>query len=146
MTALTHQAVVDTLNRCLTTLKNSTSRYILEANPFLSEGDKDAVAALLEIAGTEEQYADRIIRLIEKIEGIPSPGLPDAMLAELNYLSFPFLLDVVIKHKKREVALYEKRLTGLDDAEARELLTQIAEEHKAHIKKLTDLRQSKYSG
>lgn len=145
MPALTSDDVVNTLNHCLTKLVNSTAAYVTDSTPYTTDADKDALAAMQEIATAERGHAEGISRLIEEMDGIPQTGLPDPLLAEMNYLSFPYLLDVVMKDKLREIALYEKRVAASEGhPAAKALLSAILEEHRAHLAKLKDIRERRY--
>lgn len=145
MPELTFQQLINELNRCLTTLRNSTATYLSNSNPYVADRDKDAVRAIGEITSVEHQLADRMTELIESMSGVPQVGLTDPALADLNYLSFPFILDVLIRAKEKEVALYERRLGTVEDSpKVKELLQDILEEHQAHLKKLQTIRGNRY--
>lgn len=145
MPELTFQQLIDELNRCLTTLRNSTATYLSNSNPYVADRDKDAQRAIGEITSVEHQFADRMTALIESMDGVPQVGLTDPALAELNYLSFPFILDVLIRDKEKEVALYERRLESVGDfPKTNALLQEILEEHQTHLKKLQTIRSNRY--
>ncbi|GEM_PF-5690022 len=139
--------VIDTLNACLPKLAFSMSRYIAEeAYPYLEDGDKEAMGAVAEAAAAERNHERALSALIERLEGIPQSGAPNPLLANLNYGSFPWLLDELIRDKTAEIDACRKRLPTLEDApEAHALLQGILADHEAHLKKFADVRARRYS-
>lgn len=145
MAVLSTDDIIGTVNQCLTRLQNSTAAYILDTNPYLSDNDQDAMKAIKAIANEEAAFCPLLERLIEKLEGIPQPGLPDPMLAELNYLSFPWLLDVMIKDKERDLVRQTKRVAQAEGfPEVKSIFEKIRDMHTEHIAKLKDIKARKY--
>lgn len=146
MTALTTDEIILVLNDCLPKLSNSMAAYILESNPYLTKVDKDATAAMAEIAKTDLASANEIVHLIKNLEGIPYVGMSDPRLAELNYLSYPLLLDAESEDKKNQLQIYEDKAEALDGSDqAKELLDKIVQDHKDQIEKLKGIRERRYS-
>ena len=145
MSRLTESQIIDVMNACLNKLQFSTPRYILGSYPYLEANDKEALKAVNAAANEEDKLYLKLMILIEKREGVPQAGLPDPLLADLNYLSYPHLLDVLMRDKERELAKCKKRAAAVDDcAEVHELLKEIAEAHEAHLNKFKDVRAKKY--
>lgn len=141
----TRQQIINALNNCLTPLANSMAAYLQETEPYTTPSDKDAIGAIQEIAATDKKYEHEISEMILELEGIPQIGSVDPELAELNYLSFPYLLDVMIEHEKKEVARY-KPLPALVPhyPDVKRLLQDILNTHEAHLEKLQGIRKNRY--
>lgn len=141
----TRQQIINALNNCLTPLANSMAAYLQETEPYTTPNDKDAVGAIQEIAASDKKFEHQLSEMILELEGIPQIGSVDPELAELNYLSFPYLLDVVIEHEKREVSRY-KPLPALVPhyPDVKHLLQEILDAHEAHLEKLQGIRKNRY--
>ena len=114
MSPATHQELIDTLNDLAGGLEHSAARYLVNSDPYVTDVDKDAVGAMKAIATAEGELAARLVHLIQNLDGIPSLGLVDAELLAYNYLSFPFLLDVLIGYKEKSIARVEERIGVAD--------------------------------
>lgn len=145
MAKLPAEKTVAELNGIFSKLSNSPAGYILSAFPYVSDADKAAMGTLRELVAGEQALALECETLIIKREGIPVGGLPNPDLAELNYLSFPYLLDALIKEMKRELPYYKKRAERLaGEPEAGPLAEKIAADREAQIAKLQGVRDSAY--
>jgi len=137
--------VINELNKTLVRLHPSAAQYILETEPYLTKNDKDAMGVVAEIANSDIEHIKQLTLLIESIDGIPQTGAPAPYLSDLNYLSFPFLLDTLIRIEQSELILSEKRVENTKDhPEGNALLTKILDLKKDHIKKMQDIRQRRY--
>jgi hypothetical protein len=145
MAALTQDQIVDELNGALTPFFQSLAQYLLETNPFTTDKDGEAIKAVREVAGADGKAKDEITNLIEDMEGIPQPGLADPLFAELNYLSFPYILDVLIQERRERLTDLRRRIVRcLGSGKPAELLKRLADEVEAQSKKLEDIREAKY--
>lgn len=141
----TPEQVTAILNRALAPLRYSTAQYITESNPYLSDADRDAMRSVQAVGQEDAELATRLIQLIERLEGIPQVGTPDPLFAELNYLSFPYLLDVLIREKGKQTEAIEERGAAVEGNElAQALLAEVLQTHETQLKKLKDLRERKY--
>lgn len=143
----TRAQIINALNRSLTTFANSLPAYLLETDPYLTDNDKDAMAAVTEIAASDKKFERALTEMVLELEGIPQIGSVDPVLSELNYLSFPHLLDVLIAHKKKEVARYSPlpaKVQHYPDVKA--LFAAILKAHEDHLAKLEGIRKSRYKG
>lgn len=141
----TRQQIINALNNCLTPLANSVAAYLLETEPYTTANDKDAMGAIQEIAASDKKFEHEISEMILELEGIPQIGSVDPEIAELNYLSFPYLLDVMIEREKKEVARY-KPLPPLVPhyPDVRRLFQDILKAHEGHLEKLQGIRKNRY--
>ena len=145
MTAPTHDQISEILNQSLNRSQHSVAAYILGSYPYLTDKDKDAVGAVGEVAAADAKFTDRILHEIDRLGGVPQTSGPDPMIAELNYLSYPHLLDVVIRNTEKEIPICKERIKALDEApKAKELLDQILAEQEAHLTKLRAIREKRY--
>ncbi len=137
--------VIAALNDSLRPLTFSASGYIPESSPYTTDNDKAALKAIASVAADEAGFADEIERLVESMRGVPQPGVPAPMLAELNYLSFPCLLDRLIEDKRAQLDHHRARveLVG-DDPQAGDLMKRLAESHDAHLNSFIEVRESRY--
>ena len=141
----TKEELIEMLNGCLSKFHNSTAQYILDAEPYVSDRDRDALAGVGQVATEDRKRTIRLTRFIEELEGIPQVGVPDPMLGDLNYSSFPFLLDVLIRDIEKELPLYGKHIEDAEDFPSfKSLLEEILTEHQAHLKKLKGIREKRY--
>jgi hypothetical protein len=145
MGELNEEQIFNLMNDCLSKLEHSTAEYALQTNPYLSDKDQDSMKAIQAVAAEETALAAELYRLIESMDGIPLPGLPDPLFAEMNYLSFPHLLDIVIRDKEKTAKKHAPRVekaTGFPKVKA--FFEKVAASHEDHLKKLKDLRERKY--
>lgn len=145
MAKISAEQAIAELNGCFSKLSNSPAGYILSAFPYISDADKAAVGTLKEIFAAEQALALECENMIVKREGIPLSGLPNPDLAELNYLSFPYLLDALSKEMERELPFYKRRVERLaGDSEAGAFAEKLYAERQAQIAKIKGVRQGNY--
>jgi bacterioferritin (cytochrome b1) len=141
----TRDQIINGLNASLTTFANSLAAYLLETDPYLNDNDKDAMGAVAEIAAADQRFESAVTKLIGELDGIPQIGSVDPQLSEMNYLSFPYLLDVLIEYKKKEIARYRPipaKVAHYPDVRA--LFSEILKTHEDHLAKLEGIRKNRY--
>lgn len=141
----TRDQIIHALNNCLTPFANSLAAYLLDTDPYLTDSDKDAMGALAEIAASDKKFEHRISEMILELDGIPQIGSVDPEVSEMNYLSFPYLLDVMIRYERREVERYGP-LPGLvpNYPDVKRLFSDILKSHEDHLGKLEGIRKNRY--
>lgn len=145
MASPSNDQVIAALNQSLKPLTFSVSGYIPESSPYTTDNDKAALKAIASVAAEEAGYANEIERLVESMEGVPQPGTPAPLLAELNYLSFPCLLDRLIEDKRAQLDHHMARVELVGDhPRAGDLMKRLAESHEAHLKSFIEVRESRY--
>lgn len=145
MASLSKDEIIELLNDCLSKLEHSTAEYLLQTNPYVTDKDQDTMKAIQAVAAEEQALANELYRLMESLDGIPQPGLPDPMLAELNYLSFPYLLDKLIRDKEKTAKRHAPRVEAAEGhPEVKAFFEKVAATYAEHITKLKDLRTRKY--
>lgn len=141
----TRPQIVNALNNCLTTFANSLASYLLETDPFLTDNDKDAMGALAEISASDQRFETQLTAMIAELDGIPQIGSVNPELSEMNYLSFPHLLDVMIRYKKAEVARYAPLPNLVPNyPDVKRLFSDILKSHQDHLARLEGIRKSRY--
>ncbi len=139
------EAAIAALNLCLNKTVHSTAQYLLTTNPYTTDADKGALSIVKEIAQSDEALTTEILTLIEKLDGIPLQGGSNPAFAEWNYLSYPFLLDILIREHEIELAqlaLAKASAAGQKEAEA--LVAKLHDSRAAQLKKLKDAREKNY--
>jgi bacterioferritin (cytochrome b1) len=141
----TRDQIINALNSSLTTFANSLAAYLLETDPYVTDNDKDAMGAVAELAAADNKFEQAVTNMIGELDGIPQIGSVDPQLSELNYLSFPYLLDVLIEYKKKEIARYRPipaKVAHYPDVKA--LFSDILKTHEDHLAKLEGIRKNRY--
>lgn len=145
MATPTRAQIINALNNSLTTFANSLAAYLLDTDPYLADNDKDAMAAVNEIAASDKRLELAVSEMIVDLDGIPQIGSVDPWLSEMNYLSFPYLLDVLIEFKRKEIVRYKPVPARLSMyPEVKKLFADILKTHEDHLARLEGLRKSKY--
>lgn len=146
MASLTPEQIAAVLNRIQTRLANSTAEYIAGSTPYTTSGDKGALAAVKEIAASDRAFAVRLVRMVEAMEEIPLTGAPEPFLADLNYLSYPFLLDALIEDTEVQIGLFEAAASKLADCgQAAVISAEIRDRKKSELENLRSIRKSDYA-
>jgi len=134
---VSHQEVLADLNEILRRRFNSLAGYVLYSEPYVTDGDREAVETLKTIAAEEEGFSVELGKLIEGQGGIPEVGTYDEVVADLSYLSMPYLLRQVVKDKRAKVERDEKRLAaGVSLPQVRKVLERLTEMDRRHLEEL----------
>ena len=110
----TIEHAVGFLNRLLSHKTDSLFRVVLEASPFVTDGDAERHACVRRVAWDHEEQARALAGLILALDSVPNPTGHDVGTADLNYLSIAYLM--------RELAEYQEHVLE----EAREGLALLA--------------------
>lgn len=134
-----HQQLVEALNAAFSQKYHSLAQYILEARPYVPAGQTAAHELLAAIAAEDLAFADRIADAIEKIEGVPQLAIFSPEVANLNYLALDYLLQVLLKSLRGQLADYERfTVLAADAAPVRHLFTALAQATRRQIERLED--------
>lgn len=140
------EAAVKALNAARSRMINSISGYVLTSSPYTTEADKAVMTALKETAAAEAAFTSEIDALIDGLEGVPAAGLPNPDYAELNYLSFPYLLDVILREIEAEAALFASRAAAVKGNDGiKDLFSRLAEARRSQAKKFKEIREKNYA-
>jgi bacterioferritin (cytochrome b1) len=141
----TRDQIINGLNASLTTFANSLAAYLLETDPYVTDNDKEAMGAIAELAAADKKYEDAVTKMVAELDGIPQIGSVDPQLSELNYLSFPYLLDVLIEYKRKEISRYRPIPAKVGHyPDVRALFSEILKTHEDHLAKLEGIRKNRY--
>ncbi len=105
------EQLIDALNEAFTRKLNSAARYVLEAEPFVRPGREDLLEALRGLAESDRRIAERLATTIERLEGIPQPGINAPESAGWHYLDLDYLAEKVIGSIEGRIGVFE-RLRG----------------------------------
>lgn len=138
------QLIVD-LNRCLTVLSGSMAGYVADADAYTTDADKDAIGAIREVAAADRSFSHEITAIIEDLEGIPQIGGFDHRLALMNYLSYPYILDLIADHIGEEISRYTELVeTCPNYPDARSFLKRVLSTYESSHQKMKDIRAKRY--
>ena len=88
----TIEHAVGFLNRLLSHKTDSLFRIVLEAAPFVTDGDEERLKCARRVAWDHEEQARALARLILDMDAVPNPTGHDVGMADLNYLSIRYLM------------------------------------------------------
>lgn len=145
MASAQREQLIANLNDCLSTLTHSLADYILNSGAYVCAADKDAVGTMREIAAHDTKFAERTARLIDDLRGISQLQVTDPEYGHLNYLSYPYLLDVMIVHRREQVEIYRGLVESVGNyADVRRLYRDVLQAHEAQLAKVEGIRQNRY--
>jgi bacterioferritin (cytochrome b1) len=130
---------IEMLNEVLQRKLNSPATYMLEASPYVAEGDTAIVEAIEALRAADRQHAEEAARRILALEGAPYGGSYDASVADSNYLSVRYLLGQLLARLEADIALFEQYRDRCDVLEAKDFLTLVVEDDVAHRDRLKAL-------
>src|SRR3954469_16898045 len=138
-------ALIDTLNALLEAEETSVFRFMGEGSPYLGRATAEVRRPLAEMVDTIESRAGRLVDQIERLGGVPT-SIPRGIDREEQYLAFlslKFLLPKLVEAKQEMITRYQNALKSIranEDgaADAKTLLTELTEEHRAQLKTLEE--------
>jgi len=140
---VSREMALSDLNEILRRRFNSLAGYALYSEPYITDADAEAVAVLKKIAAEEEGFAAELGRLIEGEGGIPEVGTYDEAVAEMSYLSMPYLVGLLLKDKRAKLERGEKRLAaGVSLPQVREVLKRLSEMDRRHLEELESVKHT----
>ncbi|MCL5270895.1 MAG: hypothetical protein M1457_10195 [bacterium] len=132
--------ILAALNEAFNLKYHSAARYMLDAEPYVKNGDEVMLREIEAIAGEDAAAADRLASLIERLEGVPQVGVFELGVADLNYLSLRHLAGVLIGILEKQRGQFAAALAAAKgDAEVRgefDRLVNAADDHIARLKAL----------
>jgi len=103
-------ALIDGLNDDLQRKANDLFRYVLESGSYIPKGDEHIMPLFERLARIETDNAESLAAAIRLLEGVPSPGVWDLGVADMNYLNVRFVAKQVIEQLEESVRRLERRL------------------------------------
>lgn len=145
MASAQHKKLIADLNQCLSTLTHSLADYVLNSGAYVCDADKDAVGTMREIAAHDAKFAERAVRIIDDLRGISQLSVTNPDYGHLNYLSYPYLLDVMIAHRREQIEIYRGLVENVGNyADVRRLYRDVLQAHEAQLAKVEGIRQNRY--
>ena len=98
---------------------NSLSAYIVEAEPYVSEGKEGLVEIMRDFAQDDQTLSDAASAAIRELGAIPHVNPHEQSIAELNYLSIEFLCSMLAKklaEQEQELARHHDALLAIPEA------------------------------
>lgn len=136
--------VIERINYFLNREAHSLTTYVLEAEPYVKPGQTYAIKELQSVAAQERKRAETLMRVMaDVLSAPPADRQYPSIVADMNYLSLPYLLELIVKGKERLIDEYEMFLAqtgGLADwATVREVVARAAQESRYDLEHLRSL-------
>jgi bacterioferritin (cytochrome b1) len=133
-------ALIDGLQQDLSRKTYSFVEYITNAAPYITEPYEPLWQLMLDLRKEERQHARVIGQLIVMLGGIPNPMLFDESTADFNYLRIEYLAELLLRHKERCVAEFEKRVEqAAGFPEVRAVLLDLLAAEQQQLSRLRDV-------
>ncbi|MFC1759705.1 hypothetical protein ACFL2H_13210 [Planctomycetota bacterium] len=113
-------STIDLLNELLALHSFSLPMYLVNAKPWASRRDVNAVEALALVATDHQRMTDLIGSLILELDGEIQPGEFPMMYTDMHDLSSEYILHETLRFQRLEIERIE------------EIATQLAEQPKPH--------------
>ena len=98
----------DILNRLSVLHNRSLAMYLSYAAPWTEgQSEKAAAETLAQIVEDQKNTVDRLGEMILENDGAVIPGQFPLAFASLHFLSFDFLVQKLIEHQRRDIAVIE---------------------------------------
>jgi hypothetical protein len=133
--------LIDALNSDLQRKSNELFRYAIESEPYLKRGEEFFLQTYERLIPIDDDNAESLTAAIEMLDGIPSPGVWDLGLADMNYLNVRHLNRVLVELCRDTAQQLEEHLelaAGFPRIEA--ILTTVLGDTKAEIEQLEALQ------
>ncbi|GAB4325598.1 MAG: hypothetical protein Kow0059_21700 [Candidatus Sumerlaeia bacterium] len=142
---MTRDGIIKGVNHLLNREANSLAAYVIEAEPFVAPGQSFALKELEQIARQESERAAELRRLMTQVlRTAPAENHFPPSVADLNYLSLPYLLDLLVRDKEQLCQEYEAflaQMSGLGEwTEVQNTVRSCAVQSTAALAQLQNLR------
>lgn len=115
-------------------------QYVREVPIWSSSTDRPNVAQLKTLATAELEKIDEIGRLLVRRKcGLAFLGAYPSAFTTFNDAALRHILPQVINECQRSITTLQAELEGIQDAEARELVSQFVELKRTHLPQFTSL-------
>jgi hypothetical protein len=137
--APTPVAVIDALNALLEAELSSLFRFVGEGSPYLSRADAGLRQSVADMVASAGRNVGSLTDLVDRLGGVPTTRRVVGEEQYLAYLSLRFLLPKLVEAKELMIRRYDNALKGMGaaaPAEAKALLNEIADRHRADLQVL----------
>ncbi len=130
---LDHEAKISVLNRTLHHTVNSVLQYVEVSTPYIPAGFEDRYEAVKLLRDEEIASANKLVDMINGLDGVPSVGVFPYWNVDLNYLDFRFMAEFAAQHIAKAIAVLERDLATVGrDAELVALLGDVLKQRRVH--------------
>lgn len=127
------------LNAAFARRYHSVAQYILGADPYVRDEDQNLLRRIQAIAAYDIEEAERLVDVIESLNGIPYVPPFDHEVAEWNYLALAYLGDALADTLTKQLFEYEDALPHIEDVpKAYEALQRVCKTLRTHILSLRE--------
>ena len=89
------------LNRLLSHKVDSLFKYVLESSPYVGDGDEELLRLVARVACSHNEQARELTRaIVDELDAVPDPLGHDIGIADLNYLSLRYLLEMLCDYQE----------------------------------------------
>lgn len=144
MNPVNRDQVIERLNHFVNREAHSLSSYVLEAEPYVTPEQTFAMKELQGVAAQERKRAAELREMMyEQLRAAPADRHFPPIVADMNYLSLPYLLGLIVRGKETLIQEYETFLAltgGLAEwAAVREDVAKCAEASRYDLEHLRSL-------
>ncbi len=136
-------SAVEALNQLLIMHSRSLPMYLVSARPHKRPEDDNAAEVLTHIVEDQRFMVDRFAEFIEAEDGTIDTGEPPMEFTDLHDLSMDYLMQLVIRKQKDEIAYIELLSAQLEgNARAKSLAQEALGAAKGHLQSLEECYES----
>jgi len=129
--------IIEALNEAFAERYHSLARYVLHADPYVSDEDRPLLAKLQKLSDFDKSEARRLAKAIDKLGGIPHVTPIAQPVTELNYASISFLNQYLRNTLRSQFGRYESYLAETGDVTAaRDALQRLCSGLSEHLSEL----------
>ncbi len=133
------EKILSIFNRLFALEQYSLANYLMDAHPWVHDGDQRLVQTVQAIARDQQFYAEQLGRWIVEHEASVAPACYPMRFTAYNDVSIEFLMNRLLDEQKHLVEEIERLVPELEDTEEPyELAQQILGSEKAHLENLRE--------
>ena len=133
---------IEILNQILQIEEYSLANYLMDARPWMRDGDEPLAATIARLYEDRLESAKKISHLIVDRDGYIQPGSYPLDYTGLNDVSLDYLYPLLVDQQERIVARLEELTEQLrNDPEAYALAQEILGNERGHLENLREISQ-----
>jgi hypothetical protein len=118
----------------------SLLQYVHDAFPWTTQEEQQALVQLRALIAEEQDGVAALTQALGSRGHVyPYFGSYPMAFTTINYVSLEHLLPLLVDYERRSLHDLERDLSGLRDAQAQELVAQLVDMKRRHLKVLQDL-------
>ncbi|MDH3591882.1 MAG: ferritin-like domain-containing protein [Planctomycetota bacterium] len=131
---------IQVLNRALHNAVNSVVQYLEISTPHVPPGHEEKFEEVKRIRNEEIDTANRLVDLINELDGVPKVGVFPYWNVDLNYLDLRFMARFSADHVENAVRELEADLESVQgDGAVYGLLKDVLAQRREHVAVLRDI-------